>query len=619
MSSIYYNGKKDLKKMTYNDITNELSTFYRGVRILNGSIGDNRIQVGNSQLNVYMTSNNRTNNPSSAVDIVKENTNIYIGGTTDNNRMSLITPNSIVKPILRYVLLSGSYNPNNGFERPSDVEELEKVSPQNYYQSNNIQGAIVLLQGGGGGGGAGISMPNPSGTSGSQYYKQTGSSGGGAGATALLAIKDINRYTISVGFRGAGGNTLLSSENPEDDAMLGYSKAAGMNGSNVKLYKNNDDYFYCLGGIGGQNASLGLTWLFNGFGDSSRDGTSVAAPGLSGYIENNADTSNVAILYSTKKGNGRYFDHTVKGADNSRKWRGKITQITNTYNDVFPSYPTVYNRHRIKIQLLQGSLDNISLGDMIIDFENSPLSIDYGEQLNYLDPLYGNTFYSPINRNWLKLGGNLTDPETFGLKQYVRVTEKITSESSFWIDDVDNHGTLFNTSMVNREFYFSVHKHSDSPINGNGGEGGIRIQVSNPQGIPLFNQGTVSTVFSKPSFSTFGMLLSNVTDTEEFMKNTQDDNNNFDIFSPGNRTGGVKNTQYTSSSQFQLLGGGGGSSIFGIGGTANVNNRHTGVSPNTSGGIGAGGGGSNASNVENDHTNLRSGGDGGNGFIAVFY
>jgi len=157
-------------------------------------------------------------------------TRIFIGGDSEDNRVKIIRPNSITKPILRYVLL----NPLGGEGQVSTIggnsSTLDNLK-RNVIDTSR-QSAVMILQGAGGAGGSGA-LTN---------FGLRDASGGGSGGTLIMKLGIGNFNDIRLGGYGLATST---------------QSASGGDGGNAELRtflpeSGTERVFRAFGGDGGQ-------------------------------------------------------------------------------------------------------------------------------------------------------------------------------------------------------------------------------------------------------------------------------------------------------------------------------------------------------------------------------
>jgi hypothetical protein len=160
-------------------------------------------------------------------DTVEVNMPIFIGGTAESNRVRYVSPNTIIKPILRYSIIASI--PNSAFIAFSSatITGLKKNT-----SDPNDQRCVVNMIGGGGGGGGGKTSATAI------------RDGGGGGSGAIVIWRDLllpnnSSYSLEILSGGSGGSGAAS---PTD----------GSNGQTARI-NFNGNIVAAQGGFGGKS------------------------------------------------------------------------------------------------------------------------------------------------------------------------------------------------------------------------------------------------------------------------------------------------------------------------------------------------------------------------------
>lgn len=197
------------------------ANYARGFRGTN--TGTDRIQ-GTNVDNVLTRSAIRNATSYDGNELEETTLPIFINGTTSSYQMKAMMPNSIVRPVLRYSLISGT------------TEGTSSPSAKHNTSDPTFQHAFVLMQAGGGGGGG----------AGAWAGSQDGGSGGGSGAFMWAIFPNITglNFYLSAGGGGDGGQDTFG------------TTYYGGTGNYIRMYYDGgetNNYRRLNGGSGGVN------------------------------------------------------------------------------------------------------------------------------------------------------------------------------------------------------------------------------------------------------------------------------------------------------------------------------------------------------------------------------
>jgi hypothetical protein len=220
--------------------------------IRNSNLSGSIKVISNKLSGLFVRTNARKSGNFVDVGTNEISTNLNI----DSNQVSVIRPNRIIRPIARYILLSGTTSITTSFVNTFRFNQNDSLTPN----------VIIVLQGGGGAGGFSSS-----------------SGGGGAGATRIIRTNISSWTTIGAG--AAGQPTITGNGNAGSPSYLEFV-----------IPGITSEYVSANGGAGNNGSSGGAGGIVNTFSSLAFDVFSIN--GSSGGSSNSSGVNSGAISSS---------------------------------------------------------------------------------------------------------------------------------------------------------------------------------------------------------------------------------------------------------------------------------------------------------------------------------